>query len=226
VFAGLGHVCRYCGLLRASLAAHQEARRLDPLISTTVMRTYFMHGDYEKALEVFASDYGYGTGVALAALGRPQEAVAMLRERESKKALGKTVFDFLAGAAGGEPRGKFGSEQAVDEGDISGIRKACTTWRGSAVIWRSVTGLSRCFHERSGMGFLLSRKRCGIRGSMRCERNRNSRRCCGRRMRYNRRHRRRLWRPEEMPCSGLQARSSEPTNGVLLRCKHLVTCRP
>src|SRR6266852_3586158 len=68
LFAGLGHVCRYCGLLRPALVAHQEARRLDPLISTSVMHTYFMLGDYERALENSGSDFGYGMALAVAML--------------------------------------------------------------------------------------------------------------------------------------------------------------
>ena len=35
-------VCRYCGLLQPALAAHNEARRLDPQSATTVNHTNFM----------------------------------------------------------------------------------------------------------------------------------------------------------------------------------------
>jgi serine/threonine protein kinase len=85
LFAGLGHVCRYCGLLQPALVAHQEARRLDPLIPTSVMHTYFMLGDYQRALESSGSDYGYGMGLVLAMLGRVEEAVSTLRQRELAK---------------------------------------------------------------------------------------------------------------------------------------------
>ena len=85
LFAGLGHVCRYCGLLQPALVAHQEARRLDPLIPTSVMHTYFMLGDYQRALENSGSDYGYGMGLVLAMLGRAEEAVSTLRQRELAK---------------------------------------------------------------------------------------------------------------------------------------------
>ncbi len=97
LFAGLGHVSRYCGLLQASLAAHQEARRLDPLISTSVMHTHFMRGDYGSALEAASDDYGYGLATALACLGRTQEAIATLREREESKPwrLGKLYLSSL-----------------------------------------------------------------------------------------------------------------------------------
>jgi serine/threonine protein kinase/tetratricopeptide (TPR) repeat protein len=85
LFAGLGHVCRYCGLLQPALAAHQEARRLDPLIPTSVNHTYFMLGDYQRALETSQSDYGYGKALVLGMLGRMEEAVATLRQVELDK---------------------------------------------------------------------------------------------------------------------------------------------
>jgi serine/threonine protein kinase/tetratricopeptide (TPR) repeat protein len=85
LFAGVGHVLRYCGLLRQALTAHQEARRLDPLISTTVMHTYFMMGDYQRALEFSGGDFGYAPGVILAMLGRTQEAISILKQSESAK---------------------------------------------------------------------------------------------------------------------------------------------
>ena len=85
LFAGLAHVCRYCGLLQPALAAHHEARRLDPQIPTTVNHTYFMLGDYERMLEASRTDFGYATAIAQAALGRTTEAIELLREREQRK---------------------------------------------------------------------------------------------------------------------------------------------
>jgi len=85
LFAGLGHVCRYCGLLQPALLAHQEARRLDPQISLTFNHTYFMLGDYERALEASRNDYGYGTAIVLVMLGREQEAIAALGRYEETK---------------------------------------------------------------------------------------------------------------------------------------------
>jgi eukaryotic-like serine/threonine-protein kinase len=82
LFAGLGHVCRYCGLLQAALRAQQEARRLDPLISTSINHTYFMLGDYQKALESSGGDFGYSLGLTLASVGRTEEAISKLRQRE------------------------------------------------------------------------------------------------------------------------------------------------
>jgi tetratricopeptide (TPR) repeat protein len=81
LFAGLTQVCRYCGLLEASLAAHKQAQRLDPQIRTSVAHTHFMLGDYGA---VPANSYGGDhLGVhplALSHLGREREALELLRK--------------------------------------------------------------------------------------------------------------------------------------------------
>jgi tetratricopeptide (TPR) repeat protein len=81
LFAGLTQVCRYCGLLEASLAAHDQARRLDPQVRTSVAHTYFMLGDY-GAVPAYSSG-GDHLGVhplALFHLGREVEALELLRK--------------------------------------------------------------------------------------------------------------------------------------------------
>ena len=96
LFAGLTHACRYCGLLEASLAAHRQARRLDPHIPTTVINTYFQMGDYQSALEFSKHDYGYSTAAALAMLGRVDEAIVLLKEKEQLSwRLGKLYLESL-----------------------------------------------------------------------------------------------------------------------------------
>src|SRR5262249_15952635 len=82
LFAGLAHVCRYCGLLQTAAAAPPEARPPAPSSPTTVMNTYFLLGEYERALESSVGDFGYGVAMILAALGRAPEAVTLLREKE------------------------------------------------------------------------------------------------------------------------------------------------
>jgi len=82
LFAGLTHVSRYCGLLQASLEADRQARRLDPNIHTTVTHTYFAMGDYQGALETVGRDFGYFAPLRLAMLGRVEEAIAILKEKE------------------------------------------------------------------------------------------------------------------------------------------------
>ena len=75
IFAGLVHACRYCGLLEASEAAHREARRLDPHISTSVVYTWWARGDMERVIAETsdAGDFELRT-MALEALGRQDEA--------------------------------------------------------------------------------------------------------------------------------------------------------
>jgi TolB-like protein len=82
LFAGLTHVCRYCGLLQASVAAHSEARRLDPKISTSVVHTYIMLGDYQAALDAGRDNYGIDMPMCLAMLGRVDEAIQLLKDNE------------------------------------------------------------------------------------------------------------------------------------------------
>ena len=83
LFAGLVHACRYCGLLDASRAADEQARRLDKLIRTSAVHTHFMLGDFQRAHDVSADeDTGYLDGLALVMLGRDQEAIVALRNSQ------------------------------------------------------------------------------------------------------------------------------------------------
>jgi eukaryotic-like serine/threonine-protein kinase len=94
--AGLVHACRFVGLLDASLAAHQAARRLDPDIPTSVSHTYWMRGDYELVLEHTFGDVGYVEGLALASMGRETEAVAVLKRNEEALAADSILRPYLA----------------------------------------------------------------------------------------------------------------------------------
>jgi DNA-binding winged helix-turn-helix (wHTH) protein len=82
VFAGLVHALRFCGLLEESQSAHDRARELEPAIVTSVAHTYWLLGDYERALRETTGDIGYMPGLALASLGRHSDAIAALRWRE------------------------------------------------------------------------------------------------------------------------------------------------
>src|SRR5206468_7217327 len=52
LFAGLVHACRYCGLYEQSIAAHAEARRLDPNVGTSLEHTLLLTGELERLLAV------------------------------------------------------------------------------------------------------------------------------------------------------------------------------
>jgi serine/threonine protein kinase/tetratricopeptide (TPR) repeat protein len=83
LFAGLVHACRYCGLYDASIAAHDEARRLDPNIPTSIDQTVLMTGDVERLLALAQEDLVAGADdgirvIGLGLAGRRDEARRML----------------------------------------------------------------------------------------------------------------------------------------------------
>jgi eukaryotic-like serine/threonine-protein kinase len=84
LFAGLTHASRYCGLLQASLAAAEQALRLDPKVATSVAHTHFMRGDYPSVIEFAAESIPYTRNLALLMLGRPDEALASLESIDRK----------------------------------------------------------------------------------------------------------------------------------------------
>jgi eukaryotic-like serine/threonine-protein kinase len=85
LFAGLVHACRYCGLLDQSIAAHAEARRLDPNVPTSVEQTLLMAGNIDRLVEmaphrvVAGADDGIRV-IGLGLAGRRDEAQRMLAE--------------------------------------------------------------------------------------------------------------------------------------------------
>ena len=79
IFAGLVHACRYCGLLDASEAAHREARRLDPHISTSVVYTWWARGGDGADPRGDVGRHGLrAPHHGARALGRRTEAIAAL----------------------------------------------------------------------------------------------------------------------------------------------------
>jgi serine/threonine protein kinase/tetratricopeptide (TPR) repeat protein len=83
LFAGLVHACRYAGLFDESLAAHTEARRLDPNIATSFQQSLLMTGDIDRLLaldpreRVLGADDGVRV-IGLGFSGRRDEARQML----------------------------------------------------------------------------------------------------------------------------------------------------
>jgi eukaryotic-like serine/threonine-protein kinase len=79
LFAGLVQACRYCGLLDASVAAYERARSLDPGLVTSVAQTFFLMGEWERAIATDRSDPPFTTANALVLLGRQSEGLGLLR---------------------------------------------------------------------------------------------------------------------------------------------------
>jgi TolB-like protein/tetratricopeptide (TPR) repeat protein len=82
LFAGLVQACRYCDLLPASVAAHERARQLDPLVPTSVAWTYRSLGDFQAVLDSSGAWDGLAWVPAMIGLGRRDEAIQRLRELE------------------------------------------------------------------------------------------------------------------------------------------------
>jgi serine/threonine protein kinase len=85
-FVALCAACRYAGLLPASIAAHECARRLDPKAATSVIQTYFVLGDDARVVEIAEGiypGYGYIGLIALASVGREADAIAAARKTEA-----------------------------------------------------------------------------------------------------------------------------------------------
>jgi non-specific serine/threonine protein kinase len=86
IYTGLVMACRFCGLLAASASAHEQAVQLDPAVSTSVQHTYWMMGDYERALATVdrARDIGGDEAWVLESMGRPEEALRVLEQRAAE----------------------------------------------------------------------------------------------------------------------------------------------
>lgn len=91
LFAALVHLCRYCGLLQASLAAHARARRLDPHVRTSVQYTLFLAGDYLRAAAEPAGYCAIG-GLALVMAGHPDAPRLCRKDADMLRVANMTPF--------------------------------------------------------------------------------------------------------------------------------------
>jgi DNA-binding winged helix-turn-helix (wHTH) protein/TolB-like protein len=82
LFVALVLCCRFCGLLEASVAAHERARKLDPLIATSVSHTYYQMGDYDGALRNVAVGAWAIVGMTLGTVGRTADGLVAFRNLE------------------------------------------------------------------------------------------------------------------------------------------------
>ena len=69
LFAGLVQTCRYCGLHEEAIAAHAEARRLDPTVATSLLQTLLMTDDFDRLLAVPPTAGGGDEGIQVMGLG-------------------------------------------------------------------------------------------------------------------------------------------------------------
>jgi serine/threonine-protein kinase len=102
LFAGLVHSCRYCGLNEESLAAHAEARRLDPNVPTGFEQTLLMAGEIDRLMTVESPRViaGADDGIRVIGLGlagrRDDARTRLLQMRESSRIpLFRTWMEYL-----------------------------------------------------------------------------------------------------------------------------------
>ena len=97
LFAGLVHTCRYCGLYEQAIAAHAEARRLDPNVPTSIDQTILMTGDIDRLLDIQLPSVVAGADdgirvIGLGLAGRRDEARRRLADMRSASRI--PVFKF------------------------------------------------------------------------------------------------------------------------------------
>jgi serine/threonine-protein kinase len=107
LYTGLVYACRYCGLLDESVAAHERAKRLDPNVQTSVINTFWMKADYEKALDEQLTGTSYVLGLTLATIGKDDEAIRYLGS-STRNQYARPLLRFLKGDWDG-------ARQALDE---------------------------------------------------------------------------------------------------------------
>ena len=118
-FAGLVHACRYAGLLNASVAAHEEARRLDPGIPTSVVNAYLMLGDYERILRIDEGGDPDSKVMALYRLGRREEALAAWqRAPADAPATYKAWDEMMVACLTDGPGAREAAERAVGRNEL------------------------------------------------------------------------------------------------------------
>ena len=82
LFAGLVTTCRYCGLLDESLAAYEQVSRLDPATRTSVAYTFYVRGNYARAIETDNASMPFPTSISRMRLGQLDIARPMLDQLE------------------------------------------------------------------------------------------------------------------------------------------------
>ena len=133
LFAGLVQACRYCGLLDASVAAHERARRLDPGVVTSVAQTFLLNGEWERAIADDRSDPPFTKAIG----ARPARSCI----RRARAAAGRRCARAATAApqpCRGHDRRVRGEARRSDSPDSPG-----RSTRGLAIRKCSITGPAR-----------------------------------------------------------------------------------
>jgi len=103
LYSGLVIACRYCGLLEASAAAHDQVRRLDPGARTSVAYTYLFLHQFDRCLTNDDDPMKFNRIMALLSSGRTEEARSTAEstiERIGSPMMRIAVRGYIAAASG------------------------------------------------------------------------------------------------------------------------------
>jgi TolB-like protein len=103
LFAGLVHAGRYCGLFEQSMRAHDEARRLDPNVPTSLEQTLLLAGQVDRILTLERPLVSGGGDeviriIGLGLAGRREEAIqrlSVMRQARTSIATFQAWTDYL-----------------------------------------------------------------------------------------------------------------------------------
>jgi TolB-like protein/predicted Ser/Thr protein kinase len=124
VYGGLVTAFRFCGLLEASCAAHEQARQLDPKFSTSAAHSYWMLGRFDEALAAVDADRDFGDAAFIyESMGRHEDAMAVFDDRQRRLAtLGSRsaefsfrIFDAFRAAIAGDAEGTVDTFRKLDD---------------------------------------------------------------------------------------------------------------
>jgi TolB-like protein/tetratricopeptide (TPR) repeat protein len=149
LYAGLVQAGRYVGLLDASRAAHESARRLDRTIKTSIAHTSLASGDYARAVSEARDNDDPLEGFALAVLGetdRAADALMGLRRRVGDNQTWAAYIDLTLAFARADRQALVSSAEACLQmpfNDPEGCFEVCLLLALSHETSRAVDLLAR-----------------------------------------------------------------------------------
>ena len=176
LFAGLVHACRYCGLYEQSIAAHAEARRLDPNVPTSFEQTLLMAGDIDRLLAIepprliAGADDGIRV-IGLGLAGRRDEARQRLlaMRRSSRIPTFQSWIEYLMAWLDRRPADMAVRLSATQRVEDPGRSRGDLPGGLAAVRRRRARGRARLSAARGREGLLRRRRRSRAgRSSTRC----------------------------------------------------------
>ncbi len=151
IFVALVLCCRFCGLLEASVAAHERGRELDPQIATSVSHTYYQLGDFDSALSHVAMGAWAIEGMTLGAMGRIPEGVRAFRSLERSQMpvpMRAFIVAWRAMLEGNRPESLKAAEQCIEEYlDPEGVFYMGLIMAHLGESERALKALSKCMDE-------------------------------------------------------------------------------